>query len=301
MANWNMPVYKTLAESELGAAGHTSGIVPAKETQRYFGKPLKKESHKISTVFIDFWYGNKHRTIKTNVNYFHTKTHDHIHLTGNLMPEYKKYGARKGDIVVFWKSEEDDTQFIAELIKPGTARWDEIKYKGKFPKGDGPIELMPPGITPAEYTEKDEIGYQKETSVEESLADADFPSQKRIDKKQLRKSALPPRSKAKGDYVLKKNSYKCQVDARHITFPTENGHQFMEKHHLIPMEYYDKFENNIDDISNIASLCPTCHKLLHYGIEKDRDVLLEKLWDQHKNDMKNRGIFIELDELKKMY
>ena len=300
MAKWYKPIYKTLAESELGA-GHTSGIVPAKETQSYFGKPIKKESHRIQTIFIDFWHEKKHNTIKTNVNYYYSKTHDHIHLTGNLMPEYEKYGAQKGNIVVFWKSADDESQFIAELIEPGSARWDEIRYKGKFPKGGGPIELTPPGVTLSEDAETDEINYQKESSVEEALTDTDFPSQKRSGKKQVRKSLLPPRNKAKGDYVLKKNKYLCQIDVTHSTFATEDGHQFMEKHHLIPMEHYDKFENNIDDISNITSLCPICHKLLHYGIKKDRESLVEKLWNQQKDEMKKRGIFIELDELKEMY
>jgi hypothetical protein len=302
MAGWHRPVYKTLAESELGAkAGHTSGIVPTKETQPYFGKPLRKESHRIRIIFIDFWYGKKHRTITTNVMYYHSKTHDHIHMTGNIMPEYKTYGAQKGNIVVFWKSMDDDSQFIAELIEPGSTRWSEIKHKGKFPKGGGEIELPPPGVTPSEYTETDEINYQKESSVEDDLTDTSFPSQKRSEKKQIRKSALPPRNKAKGDYVLKKNEYRCQIDNIHRTFPTEDGHEFMEKHHLIPMEHYDAFENDIDDISNITSLCPTCHKLLHYGIKKDRDLLLEKLWNQQKDGMKKRGIFVELSDLKAMY
>ena len=77
-------VYKILAESEL-SAGHTSGIVPGVEIESYFGVPYKEESHLIKRIKIEFWHENKNTTIETNVNYFHSKTHNHIHLTGKII------------------------------------------------------------------------------------------------------------------------------------------------------------------------------------------------------------------------
>lgn len=144
MEKWLKPVYKKLAASELGV-GHTSGIVPTRETQDYFGMPNKEESHLIKTLDIEFWSGDDHENIKTNVNYFVSNTHHHIHLTGNLLPTYMKYGAQLGDILVFWKSDSDENKFNAELVKPGSERWDMIDSEGDFPKYGGFLKLSPPG------------------------------------------------------------------------------------------------------------------------------------------------------------
>lgn len=143
MENWNDPVYKTLAASELGV-GHTSGIVPTKETQEYFGEPNEENTHTIKEIDIDFWCGENNESIKTNVMYYVSSTHKHIHLTGNLMPTYLKYGAELGDVLVFWKSKDDDTKFKAELIKPGSERWDEIEASDDFPRRGGFLKLNPP-------------------------------------------------------------------------------------------------------------------------------------------------------------
>ena len=143
MYKWFNPVYKKLAASELGV-GHTYGIVPTKETQDYFGIPQKDESHLMKEIDIDFWCGDQHETIKTNVNYFVSKTHHHIHLTGNLLPTYMKYGAQLGDIIVFWKSKSDENRFMVELIKPGSKRWDTIDAEGDFPKYGGFLQLVHP-------------------------------------------------------------------------------------------------------------------------------------------------------------
>lgn len=143
MEQWHEPIYKTLAASELGA-GHTSGIVPTKDTQSYFGEPEKEESYILKEIDIELWSGSEVENIKTNVMYYVSSTHKHIHLTGNLMPAYLKMGAELGDILVFWKSTEDDTKFKAELIKPSSERWDEIEAGDDFPRRGGFIKLLPP-------------------------------------------------------------------------------------------------------------------------------------------------------------
>ena len=145
MNEWLSPVYKTLAASELGA-GHTSGIVPTRETQDYFGSSNRNESHLIKEITVEFWCGENKESIKTNVMFYVSNTHRHIHLTGNLMPIYMKFGAELGDILVFWKCEENDTLFKAELIKPGSERWDMIESSDDFPRKGGFLKLTPPGI-----------------------------------------------------------------------------------------------------------------------------------------------------------
>ena len=146
MSKWLDPVYKKLAASELGV-GHTSGIVPTRETQEYFGISSKQETHLLKEVEIEFWSGDSKKTVKTNVNYFVSETHQHIHITGgNLFTTYMNYGAQLGDIIVFWKSESSENLFKAELIKPGSERWDMIDAEEDFPRYGGFIKLDPPGI-----------------------------------------------------------------------------------------------------------------------------------------------------------
>jgi len=143
MNDWEEPVYKTLAASELGV-GHTSGIVPTRDTQEYFGRPKEENTHTIKEIAIEFFGGEDVENIKTNVMYYVSSTHKHIHLTGNLMPTYLKYGAEPGDILVFWRNKTDDTRFKTELIKPGSERWDKIEASDDFPQKGGYLKLNPP-------------------------------------------------------------------------------------------------------------------------------------------------------------
>lgn len=288
---WIGAVYKRIAESELGA-GHTSGIVPVKETQEFFGTPIKRESHLIKTIVIEFWCGDKSKIIKTHVNYFVSETHKHIHLTGNILPTYKQFGAKAGDVLLFWRSEEDSNLYRADLIKQGTKTWDNLK--GNFAGAGGKLTLQIP-------ESREFIEYQEESPVDETLSDDDFPPTKRKEIKKISTKRSPPKSKAKGDYVLKKFNYKCEMNKNHKTFLTPNGRPFMEKHHLIPLEFYEQFEYSVDDVSNIICLCPICHSQIHYGKEEDVKKILEKLLKKRINQLKKAHLEIDFESLKKMY
>ena len=295
MIIWLGPVYKKIADSELGA-GHTSGIVPAQKTQSFFGVPLSDTSHLIKTIVIEFWCDKRIQIIKTHVNYFKSDTHKHIHLTGNIMPAYKKEGASKGDVLLFWKSKEDQTMFKVELVKQNTPRWNEIK--DNFKHVGGKLSFNPPGMVENEYIEN---VYQEESIVDPTLNDNDFPPVKRT---QLRKTTIkssPKRSKAKGDYVIKKNGFKCEINVNHITFISKSNNLYMEKHHLIPMEFYEKFDYSLDDIGNIVSLCPNCHRMIHNGKKENVAPIIRRLWELKINKLKEAHIEIELKDLEDMY
>ncbi|MBI2572226.1 HNH endonuclease [Candidatus Woesearchaeota archaeon] len=300
MSQWEKPVYKRLAASELGA-GHTSGIVPTVETQPYFGTPQKAESHLIKKIFIEFWIGKKSKIITTNVNYFKSDTHDHIHLTGNLLPTYKAGGASVGDILVFWKSIEDENSFKAELIKLGSARWKMIEGQG-LPSAGGFIELSPPGKD-SELADTDEEtdDYEILSEVEETLTPADFPTVNRRGRIKQGSRMITVRNKAKGDFVLKQQNYKCQVDGSHRSFLTPAEVPYMEKHHLISMRFYEEFDKDLDDINNIVSMCPTCHKHIHLGKKEEIGNILKILYKKQKDALQNAGFVISLEDLKGKY
>lgn len=94
-------------------------------------------------------------------------------------------------------------------------------------------------------------------------------------------------------------NYQCNIDGCHGSFVAKNGNLYMEAHHLIPMSAQDDFNNSLDVDANIVSLCPTCHRKLHHG--KDIEVELKKLFDSRVELLKQSGIEITLDDLKKYY
>ncbi|MGV2527447.1 UNVERIFIED_CONTAM: restriction endonuclease, partial [Bacillus thuringiensis] len=50
------------------------------------------------------------------------------------------------------------------------------------------------------------------------------------------------------------------------------------------------FENSLDVVGNIVSICPNCHRLIHYGRDKDKKKVLELLFEQRKDSLKKFGI-----------
>lgn len=83
----------------------------------------------------------------------------------------------------------------------------------------------------------------------------------------------------------------CEHNQSHETFISKStGKSYMEGHHLIPLKYQPKFSCNIDVYANIVCLCPVCHRLLHYGTDRDRTYTAEKLFDSRQNRLINSGI-----------
>lgn len=100
--------------------------------------------------------------------------------------------------------------------------------------------------------------------------------------------------------ALKNAGYKCEINPEHITF--NNGkHQYMEGHHLIPMSFQDEFEISLDVPANIVSVCPTCHKALHYGNTLIKKQYIEVIFKNRKKDLEKYGIRIEKKQLEKIY
>ena len=73
----------------------------------------------------------------------------------------------------------------------------------------------------------------------------------------------------------------------------------METHHLIPLEYWRSFDNNLDVEANIVWLCSNCHNEIHYG--KYADKLIRPLYLKREHELQEAGIAIDLDDLLKMY
>lgn len=104
-------------------------------------------------------------------------------------------------------------------------------------------------------------------------------------------------------YLIKeKSEWLCDYDSTHITFINKsNNKQYVEAHHLIPMSYQGEYEYSIDILSNLVSLCPNCHKKIHYGQSEVKKELISDLYDKKKEEYKNHDIDISLGKLLSYY
>lgn len=99
------------------------------------------------------------------------------------------------------------------------------------------------------------------------------------------------------DQVIENAKYNCEYNNDHNTFTAEStGKPFMEGHHLIPLKYQNKFNHGIDIYANIVCLCPICHRLIHFGIFKEKQYILDKLYSERKERMIHSGIDISRND-----
>ena len=107
--------------------------------------------------------------------------------------------------------------------------------------------------------------------------------------------------------ALMKANFICEFDSKHKTFLTEKGYPYMEGHHLIRCtikictEMWDRYKKNIDTESNIVSLCPNCHRQIHFGNKDEKRLILEALYEKRRIELENNGIYMTLEKLKKLY
>lgn len=109
-----------------------------------------------------------------------------------------------------------------------------------------------------------------------------------------------------GKIAIKKAYYSCEKDYNHETFISKKTQQkYMEAHHLIPVcfqkEVWDKYHINIDCVENLVSLCPTCHKAIHYGTKEVQRNMIRELFSRCAPKYKAIGLDITIEEIYKFY
>ena len=73
-------------------------------------------------------------------------------------------------------------------------------------------------------------------------------------------------------WVLNNSDGKCEVCNDKAPFAKQNGHFYLEVHHLLRLA-----DGGSDRISNAVAACPNCHRELHFG--KRRQELLDRLFE----------------------
>ncbi|MBL6446737.1 HNH endonuclease [Fulvivirga sp. 29W222] len=72
---------------------------------------------------------------------------------------------------------------------------------------------------------------------------------------------------------------KCEIDPSHETFIAQRTQlPYVEAHHFIPMKFQHLYSAPLDNLENIVSLCPNCHRGIHHAIIKHKYELIEDLY-----------------------
>lgn len=109
-----------------------------------------------------------------------------------------------------------------------------------------------------------------------------------------------------GKIAIQNYKYKCCYDNSHLTFPSKStGEPFMEAHHLIPINFaekiYEIYKINIDCVENIVSLCPNCHRAIHYGANRVKKRIITILFNKLKEGYNKIGLDLKIKHLFEMY
>ncbi|WP_404467241.1 HNH endonuclease [Planococcus rifietoensis] len=115
-------------------------------------------------------------------------------------------------------------------------------------------------------------------------------------------SEIPLRDALTSKRALAAASYLCEIDQGHEYFKSKASQEnYVEAHHLIPIQAVDKFDVSIDVEANIVSLCPNCHRKLHHAEFSVIKPLVMKLHEERRSALKKCHISILLEELLAFY
>lgn len=146
-----------------------------------------------------------------------------------------------------------------------------------------------------------------EFRVEETLASLanmpEYNSSPRPRAKLIEGSATRYARDAKvGADAIALSNYECQIDSFHKFFISRRTQKnYVEAHHLIPIAYQGIFKYGIDEVENIACLCPVCHSCIHYGVNYERVHLINQLYKKFQKKLYTIGIEIQQRELLELY
>lgn len=126
-----------------------------------------------------------------------------------------------------------------------------------------------------------------------SISDANIPVDKVLEllrkrpqispKVKLRQQARFESSTSLKQLMKVIRSHTCELgcDMKESSFLVE-GVPYTEAHHMVPMNLQGMFsKNDIDAPNNIIILCPKHHREIHYGNDKSRLAIIDKMFKLH--------------------
>ena len=99
------------------------------------------------------------------------------------------------------------------------------------------------------------------------------------------------------DQIIAMADYSCEMDSSHESFTSgRTNKRYMEGHHVIPMRLQNEFNTSLDVYANIISLCPVCHRKIHYGLKTDRTIMLNQIYEKRNERLMKIGIYLGKNE-----
>ncbi|HNP19202.1 MAG TPA: HNH endonuclease signature motif containing protein [Fulvivirga sp.] len=93
-------------------------------------------------------------------------------------------------------------------------------------------------------------------------------------------------------------NYLCEIDANHETFIAQRTLlPYVEAHHFIPIKFQHLFNKPLDNLENIVSLCPNCHRGIHYAVVDHKYDLIRNIYSKRPQLRKE----LSLDEVAQFY
>jgi len=97
-------------------------------------------------------------------------------------------------------------------------------------------------------------------------------------------------------------NYMCGFEETHLSFTSNTtGRNYVEAHHLIPMEFQVEFKKSLDVEANIIPLCPLCHKAVHHASFEEKEPIIRALYMARKDRLQNCEIGIDYKDLISYY
>ncbi|MDG3044303.1 HNH endonuclease [Bacillus altitudinis] len=152
---------------------------------------------------------------------------------------------------------------------------------------------------------KEELEFEKyltENPVNVSKADIKDKPKEKSKHRSVNNIKIWSRNPKYATEVVADADYLCEINNLHKHFISKfNGENYVEAHHLIPMQFQERFDKSLDIHANIVSICLVCHKKLHFGLFEEKKKILEKLFNSRRERLIKSGINISLDMLYNYY
>lgn len=187
-------------------------------------------------------------------------------------------------------------RFLSAILSGGNDyKYDIEKITSLFPEKDNQLENLQKFINHIDktlikslmpVTPIDDTIIECDDDIE-SIADIHRKPEKAIDTTGRKRYKTQKKIR---DSVLKAANYLCDCnDSKHFYFDSVESHNYVEGHHIVPMnrqeEYYFDRSINLDIPSNIVPLCPTCHCQIHLGNRQARLTIISELFVRNKEKL----------------
>lgn len=102
------------------------------------------------------------------------------------------------------------------------------------------------------------------------------------------------------------SNYTCVLEkinnCQQIYFTAKtSGKTYLELHHFIPQEFRNDFSYSIEVLANYITLCPRCHRQIHLAVDRERQHLINFIYNDRNPRLQIVGLKLDLKEIYEYY